>query len=180
MDNEKWILYNNVEKTRLQGKWNELPPTILKARLHPKKGICVCSGIGRESSIMSSSQKIKGLILTILGPIRPTERSIWWKTSRISQQKVHIFRQSNARPQVSCLIFDDHARTVTTWLGSSDSSPAFSQTLHFRIPSYLVFTKGKEFSSLEGCKSHLEQFFAQKIKCFGKTEWWNAFKNGKN
>ena len=133
---------------------------------------CVCSGNGRESSIMSSFQKTKGLILTVLDPIRPMESSTWWQTSRISQQKVHTFCQSNARLHVSCLVFDDQARTVTAWLGSSDSSPAFSQTLHFCIPSYLVFTKGKEFNSLEDCKSHWEQFFAQKIKSFRKTEWW--------
>ena len=92
---------------------------------------------------MSSFQKTKWLSLTVLDPIRPTESSTWWQTSRISQQKMHTFCQSNARLHVSCLVFDDQARTVTAWLGSSDSSPAFSQTLHFCIPSYLVFTKGK-------------------------------------
>ena len=176
MDDEKWILNNNVERTRLWDKWNELPPTIPKTRLHPKKGICVCSGNGRESSIMSSFQKTKWLSLTVLDPIRPTESSTWWQTSRISQQKMHTFCQSNARLHVSCLVFDDQARTVTAWLGSSDSSPAFSQTLHFCIPSYLVFTKGKEFNSLEDCKSHCEQFFSQKIKSFRKTEWWKCIK----
>ena len=34
---EKWILYNNVEWKRSWGKWNEPPPTTLKAGLHPKK-----------------------------------------------------------------------------------------------------------------------------------------------
>ena len=34
---EKWILYNNVERKRSWGKRNEPPPTTPKASLHPKK-----------------------------------------------------------------------------------------------------------------------------------------------
>ena len=34
---EKWILYNNVERKRPLGKWNVPPPTTSKAGLHPKK-----------------------------------------------------------------------------------------------------------------------------------------------
>ena len=34
---EKWILYNYVERKRLWGKRNEPPPTTPKAGLHPKK-----------------------------------------------------------------------------------------------------------------------------------------------
>ena len=34
---EKWILYNNVERKRSSGKRNEPPPTTPKAGLHPKK-----------------------------------------------------------------------------------------------------------------------------------------------
>ena len=36
-DNEKWILYNSVERKRSWGKQNEPPPTTPKAGLHPKK-----------------------------------------------------------------------------------------------------------------------------------------------
>ena len=35
--NEKWILYNNVERKRLWDKRNEAPPTTPKAGLHPEK-----------------------------------------------------------------------------------------------------------------------------------------------
>ena len=34
---EKWTLYNNVERKRSWGKRNEPPPTTPKAGLHPKK-----------------------------------------------------------------------------------------------------------------------------------------------
>ena len=39
--NEKWILYNNVEWKRSQGKQHEPPPTTPKAGLHPKT-VMVC------------------------------------------------------------------------------------------------------------------------------------------
>ena len=49
MGDEKWILYNNVERKRLWGKWNEPPQTTPKAGLHPKKVmLCIqwdCKGV---------------------------------------------------------------------------------------------------------------------------------------
>ena len=35
-DDEKWILYNNVDQQKSWGNRNELPPTTPKAGLHPK------------------------------------------------------------------------------------------------------------------------------------------------
>ena len=40
-DNEKWILYNNVEWKRSWGKQNEPAPTTPKAGLHPKEMLCI-------------------------------------------------------------------------------------------------------------------------------------------
>ena len=49
-------------------------------------------------------------------------------------------------------------------MGSSDSSVAFTKHCNFRFP----FTKfpqwKKNFNSLEDCKRHMEQFFAQNDK----------------
>jgi len=42
MGDEKWIIYNNVERKKSWGKRNELPLATPKAGLHPKKVIlCV-------------------------------------------------------------------------------------------------------------------------------------------
>ena len=38
---EKWTLYNNAERKRSWGNWNEPPPTTPKAGLHPKKVMCI-------------------------------------------------------------------------------------------------------------------------------------------
>ena len=70
MSDEKWILYNNVERKRSWGKQNEPPPTTTKASLHPKKVMLYINvgGIGRESSIMSSFWRTKRLIPTSTAP----------------------------------------------------------------------------------------------------------------
>ena len=45
---EKWILYNNLERKRSWGKGNEPPPTTPKADVHPKK-VMLCI-VGLEGS----------------------------------------------------------------------------------------------------------------------------------
>ena len=66
-----------------------------------------------------------------------------------------------------CMFFDDQVKTVIAWLGSSDSSTVFTIHRTFRFLCISVFKNsfnGKNFNSLEDCKRHLEQFFAQKDK----------------
>jgi len=53
MGDEKWIIYDNIERKRSWGKRNEPPLAIPKADLHPKKVMCsVSGGIGKRSCIM--------------------------------------------------------------------------------------------------------------------------------
>ena len=48
-----------------------------------------------------------------------------------------IFHQDN---RISTCFFDDQAKTVTAWLGSSDSSTVFARHCTFRFP-FFVFSK---------------------------------------
>ena len=60
-------------------------------------------------------------------------------------------------------------KLLTAWLGSSDSSPyspAIAPWDFHLFQSLQNSLNGKKFSSLEDCKRHLEQFFAQKDKKF--------------
>ena len=69
-------------------------------------------------------------------------------------------------------MFDGQAKTFTAWLGSSDSSAIFTRYCTFGIPFIWPLQNslnGRKFNSLEYCKRHLEQFFAQKGK-FWKDE----------
>jgi len=67
---EKWIIYNNVERKRSWGKRNEPSLIIPKAGLHPKKLLSSCSvsgGIGK--GIMSFYQR-DNKFREVLFPIR--------------------------------------------------------------------------------------------------------------
>lgn len=52
------------------------------------------------------------------------------------------------------------------------------------MPIYLIrykilFMEKKNYNSLEGCKRHLQQSFAQKDKKFGEDGLWSCLKNGR-
>ena len=83
------------------------------------------------------------------------------KRLELVNRKRIISHQDNARLHV----FWWPGKTVTAWLGSSDSSAIFTRRCTFGFPFTSVFKNslnGKNFNSLEDCKRHLEQFFAQK------------------
>lgn len=85
--NEKWILFNNVERKRSWDKRNEPPPATPKASLHPKR-VMLCiwwdwMGVLYYELLPENHQSFQEVLL----PVRPTESSTQWKASRISQQK---------------------------------------------------------------------------------------------
>ena len=70
--------------------------------------------------------------------------------------------------------FDDQAVTVTAWLGSSDTSAIVSRHCTFRFPLYLSLYKillmekiSIPWKTVKGTSSLLK-----KIKCFGKTDFY--------
>ena len=79
--------------------------------------------------------------------------------------KCIIFHQDNARPHVSLM-----TRQKLLQVGWEVMiHPPYSRHCPFRFPFISVFKNslnGKNFNSLEDCKRHLEQFFAQKDKKF--------------
>ena len=65
--------------------------------------------------------------------------------------------------------FDDQAKTVPAWLGSSNASVVFTRHCTFGFPLFWSSQNSlieKNFNSLEDCTRHLEQFFAQKDEKF--------------
>ena len=59
------------------------------------------------------------------------------KHLELVNRKCIIFYQDNTRPR----FFDDQAKTVTAWLGSSDSFTVLTERCTFRFPFILAFTK---------------------------------------
>ena len=157
MGDEKWILYNNVERKRSWGKQNEPPPTTPKAGLHPKK------------AMLCLWWDWKGVLYYELLPENETINSNKY-CSQLDQLKAKLdekhpelvnrkritFHQDNARPYVSLM-----TRQKLLQLGwevlihppySPDSAPS---DLHL-FTSLWNSLNGKNFNSLEDCKRHLE------------------------
>ena len=72
------------------------------------------------------------------------------------------------------MFFDDQAKTVTAWLGSSDSSTVFNR--HIAFISVFI----KKFHFLEDCKRHLEQFLGQNNKQFWEDGITKLPENGRS
>lgn len=67
MGDQKWILYNNMERKWSWGKQNE-PPTTPKLIFIQRRWCCIYGGIGRESLTVSCFSKTKQLISTSAAP----------------------------------------------------------------------------------------------------------------
>ena len=138
MGDEKWILYNNVEQKRSWGKLHEPPPTTPKAGLHPKVMLCIWwdwKGVLYHELLpenqMINSNKYRSQLDQLKAALNE-------KRPELVNRKRIIFHQDNARPPV---FFDDQAKTVTAWLGSSDSPTVLTRHCTFRFPFISVFTK---------------------------------------
>ena len=133
---------------------------------------CICGGVGSFLSWAPSGKPNnwfqQGLLL-----IRPTESSPQRIASGISQQKMHNLL--SGQHKTACF-FDDQAKAVTAWLGSSDSYAMFTRHCPFGFPSSLLMEK---VSILwKTVKGTWNSSLLKKIESFGKMELWSCLKNG--
>jgi len=84
---EKWIIYNNVERKRSWGKRNE--PSLATLGLHPKKVMCLV-GLERDPVLWAFTKQRDDKFREVLFPIRRIEDSNWTKTSRNSESSCFI------------------------------------------------------------------------------------------
>ena len=102
--NEKWILYSNVERKRLWGKQNELPPTTPKASLQPKnamfciwwdwKGVLYYELLPENQTINSNKY---------CSQLNQMKAALDEKRPELVNRKRIIFHQDNARLHVSLM-----------------------------------------------------------------------------
>ena len=101
---EKWILYNNVERKRSWGKRNEPPPTMPKARLHPKK-VMLCIWWDWKGvlyyELLPENQTIKSN--KHCSQLDQLKAALDKKRPELIHRKRIIFHQDNARPHVSLM-----------------------------------------------------------------------------
>lgn len=171
---EKWIVYNNVERKRSWGKRDKLPQTTPKQNIHAKK-VMLC--IWWDS---------KGVVYYELLPQNQTINSnkycsqldclkaaIDEKRPELSNRNGVIFHQDNARPHVSLVTRQKLLQFGWDVLPHPPYSPDLAPSDFHLFRSLQNSLKGKNFTSLEACKKHLDQFLAQKTEKFWKDGIFN-------
>ena len=164
---EKWILYYNVEGKRLWGKLNEPPPTTPKAGLHPKK-VMVCIRWDRKGvlyyELLPENQTINSN--KYCSQLDQLKAALNEKCPELVNRKRIIFHQENARPRVSLMTRQKLLQLGWEVPTHPPYSPDIAPSDFHLFRSLQNSLNGKNFNSLEDCKRHLEQFFAQKDKKF--------------
>ena len=138
MGDEKWILYNNVERKRLWGKQKEPPVTTPKASLHPKK-VMLCTwwdwkGVLYYELLLENDTIHSNKYCSQLDQLKA---ALDEKCLELVNRKRIILHQDNARLHVSLMT----RQKLTACLGSSDSSAIFTRHCTFGFPFISVFTK---------------------------------------
>ena len=165
--NEKWILYNNVERKRLWGKQNGPPPTTPKAGLHPKKVMLYIwwdwKGV-LYYELLPENQMIKSN--KYCSQLDQLKAALEEKHLELINRKCIIFHQNNTRPHVSLMTRQKLLQLGWEVLIHPPYSPGIAPSDFHLFWSLQNSLTGKNFNSLEDCKRYLEQFFAQKDKKF--------------
>ncbi|XP_066867270.1 constitutive coactivator of peroxisome proliferator-activated receptor gamma isoform X4 [Kogia breviceps] len=164
---EKWLLYNNVERKRSWGKRNELPPTMPKAGLHPKK-VMLCIWWDWKGALyyelLPENQTINSN--KCCSQLNQLKAALNEEHPELVNRKCIIFHQDDTRPHVSLMTRQKLLQLgweVLIHLLYSPDIAALDFRLFWSLQNSL---NGKNFHSLEDRKRHLEQFFAQKDKKF--------------
>ena len=168
MGDEKWILYNNVKQKRSWGKRNEPTPTTPKAGLHPKK-VMLCiwlewKGVLYDELLLENQTINSNKYCSQLDQVKAALNE---KHLELVNRKHIIFHQDNARPNVSLMTRQKLLQLGWEVLIHLPYSLGIASLDFHLFRSLQNSLNGKNFNSLEDCKWHLDQFFAQK----DNTSW---------
>ena len=157
MGDEKWILYNVVERKRSWGKWNEAPPTTPKAGLHPKK-VMLCIWwdwkVVFYYELLLGNQTINSN--KCCSQLDQMKATLDENRPELVNRKCIIFHQDNARPHVSLMTTQKLLQLGWEVLIHLPYSPDIAPSDFHLFQSLHNSLNGKNFNSLEDCKRHLE------------------------
>ena len=161
-------MYTNVEQKRSWGKQNGPPPTTPKAGLHPEK-VMLCiwwdwNGV-LYYELLPENQMINSN--RYCSQLDQLKAALNEKHPELVNRKRIIFHQDNTRLHVSLMTRQNLLQLGCEVLIHPPCSPNIAPLDSHLFWSLQNFLNAKNFSSLEDCKRHLEQFFAQK----GKKYW---------
>lgn len=166
---EKWILYNNVQRKRSWGKPGEQPPTTAVKKFHPKK-VMLCIWWDWKGIIYYELIKQNETIDSIkyCAQLDRLKAAIDEKRPRLSNKYGVIFQQDNARPHVSLQTRQKLLQFGWDVLSHPAYSPDLAPSEFYLFRSLQNSLNGKNFSSLEDCQKHLEEFIDLKSEKFWK------------
>lgn len=164
---EKWIVYNNVERRRSWSKRDEPAQSISKAEIHQKK------------VMLSVWWDFKGIVYFELLPRNQTinsERycnqldklndSIQQKRPELANRKGVVFHHDNAKPHTSLATRQKLLLLGWDVLPHPPYSPDLAPSDYHLFRSLQNSLNGKTFSNDNDIESYLKCFFAEKDKKF--------------
>ena len=164
---EKWILYNNVELKTSWGKQNEAPPTTPKSDLHPKK-VMLCIWWDWKGvlyyKLLPENQMINSN--KYCSQLDQLKAALNEKRLELVNRKCVIFHYGNTRTHVPLMTRKKLLQLGWEVLIHPPYSPEIAPSDFHLFRSLQNSLNGNNFNSLEDCKRHLEQLFAQKDKNF--------------
>ena len=167
MGDENWMLYNNGDWKRSWGKRNEPPPTTPKASLHPKKVMLYIWRNWKGAlyyEFLPENQMINSN--KYCSQLDQLKVALKEKHPELVNRKPITFHQDNARLHVSLMTRQKLLQLGWEVLIHPPYSPDIAPLDFHLFWSLQNSLNGKNFNSLENCKRHLEQFFAQKDQKF--------------
>ncbi|XP_014479919.1 PREDICTED: histone-lysine N-methyltransferase SETMAR-like [Dinoponera quadriceps] len=160
---ETWIIYNNAVRKQSQGKCSIKLSTAPKAELHPQKAkLCIWwdwKGVIYYELLPKNVQLNSNKYCAQLDKLK---EAIAEKRPELINRKGVLFHQDNAKPHI-CLITQKKILQLG-WdvLPHPIYSPDVAPSNYYLFRSLQNFLNDKAFASLEDCKEHLQQFFAEK------------------
>lgn len=164
---EKWIVYNNIDRKRSWSKRDEPPQTTSKAKLHQKKimlsvwwdwkGVVYFELLPRNQTINSDVH---------CRQLSKLNAAIKEKRPELANRKGVIFHHDNDRPHTSLVTRQKLLRLGWEVMLHPPYSPDIAPSDYHLFRSLQNFLNGKQFTNDNAIKSYLVQFSADRDEDF--------------
>jgi len=164
---EKWIVYNNIQRKRSWEQRNKLPQIISKPGLHPNKIMLSIWWDWKGVVFYELLPKNKMINLDVYcGQLDKLNAAIHKKRPELVNRKGVVFHHDNARPHTSLQTRQKLLELSWDILPHPPYSPDLAPSDYHLFRSLQNSLNGRRFTSEEDIKRHLKQFFSEKDKKF--------------
>lgn len=164
---EKWIVYNNVERKTSCGKRGEPPLITSKPGLHPKK-VMLCIWWNSKGivyyELLPNNQTINSD--KYCSQLDKLKAEIGKKCPELVNRKGVVFHHDNARPHTSLQTRQKLLEFGWDVLPHPPYSPDIAPSDYYLFRSLQNSLNGMSFDSLGRLKNYLDDFFGEKTQDF--------------